>query len=326
MFTLVEDEYARTKIPSTIAFVPNSGESDNNDGTASTTTTTTTNGPCYKILIGDDAETQRASNSPANTISGWGRLFSRHFQEDALAGHEKVEFEVVKPISSLRFRPYLYLTPGESRQLITRRQRFYSTQWPDPLPGQAVIQVSLDGGGRTEGSQAVKKGDEQRKPLLLQLRPEYLTATMIRKMHELAAAQIGDGADITHVVNVVPGELGHRERDALSRAVAGIAGQRVVRTMNRDHAASVAYGLDNWLIYRDGALSGDGIRKVLVLHLEPTDVEVTLIEVDGYLYETLAQVKEYGRFDKKAGDLAVAEDVVGAFLDMEMGMFDGDGG
>ncbi|KAG0219738.1 hypothetical protein BGX33_001055 [Mortierella sp. NVP41] len=274
--TIVRNEYGRTKTPSTIAFI------DKDDPNAARGS--------YKVLIGDDAEAQRANN-PTNTIHDWQRFTFQPLDNEIFAAKiQNLPYKVVRlPVATplmMKLPPYEWCERSAT-----------SRQHPE---SQVMVQVNLQGGR--------ERDEDKERPLFFS--PEKLTALMVRRMKELAESQLG--AEITHAVVVVPGEYNLDSRlairDAVERATAGEGGGglTVLTVRGRHQTPLAAYKvLDGW--YDE--------KIVVVVDVEEGMLEVASMEMESGIFDRMGTVEERGvRFDEEAVDRAVVEYLVEEYL------------
>ncbi|KAF9143719.1 Endoplasmic reticulum chaperone BiP [Mortierella sp. GBA39] len=146
-----------------------------------------------------------------------------------------------------------------------------------------------------------------------------IITTMVRRMRELAEAQIGNDTKITNVVLVVPGGFDYFQKRVVQQAVEVAekkAALKVLRVLGRHIAASIAYGFDNEFIYGDNGIREPGVRELVVVNLEETGFDVGLWELDSGAYDKMGLLERRGGggFDEEAADRAVMERIVDVFL------------
>jgi molecular chaperone DnaK len=104
---------------------------------------------------------------------------------------------------------------------------------------------------------------------------EEVAAYLLRDIKQTASMQLG--LPITRAVITCPAFYGERQRDAV-RVAGELAGLRVERILSEPTAAALNYGLDRRL----------ETRRVAVYDLGGGTFDVSILEVDGSVYEVLA--------------------------------------
>jgi len=106
--------------------------------------------------------------------------------------------------------------------------------------------------------------------------PEQISAMVLEKMK--ATAELALGCEVKKAVVTVPAYFNDAQR-RLTKDAGAIAGLEVMRIINEPTAAALAYGLDK---------SGDTASTVLVFDLGGGTFDVSLLKLDGGLFEVLA--------------------------------------
>jgi heat shock protein 5 len=104
---------------------------------------------------------------------------------------------------------------------------------------------------------------------------EQMCGMILSKLRSIAEARLGE--KVTHAVVTVPVSFTDAQRQAV-RSAGDRAGLSVLRVLNEATAAAIAYGLDRG---NDGA-------NIIVFDLGGTILKVTLLNIDGGVFETLA--------------------------------------
>jgi heat shock protein 1/8 len=106
---------------------------------------------------------------------------------------------------------------------------------------------------------------------------EEISSMILIKMKEIAEAYCG--SKIQNAVISVPARFNHSQRQATMDAGV-IAGLNVMRIINEPTAAAIAYGLDNE--------NGAGEKNVLIFDLGGGTLDVSLLTIDGGIFEVKA--------------------------------------
>jgi heat shock protein 5 len=105
--------------------------------------------------------------------------------------------------------------------------------------------------------------------------PEEISSMILGKMKEIAEDYLGK--KVTHAVVTVPAYFNDAQRQATKDA-GTIAGLNVLRIVNEPTAAAIAYGLDRT----------DGERQIIVYDLGGGTFDVSLLSIEGGVFEVLA--------------------------------------
>jgi heat shock protein 5 len=109
-----------------------------------------------------------------------------------------------------------------------------------------------------------------------QFAPEEVSAMVLAKMKQISEGYIG--REVFDAVVTVPAHFNDAQRQATKDAGA-IAGLNVMRILNEPTAAAIAYGIDK---------KAQGEQIVLVFDLGGGTFDVTLLAIDGGVFEVLA--------------------------------------
>uniref|UniRef100_A0A0E0PLI8 Uncharacterized protein n=1 Tax=Oryza rufipogon TaxID=4529 RepID=A0A0E0PLI8_ORYRU len=157
-------------------------------------------------------------------------------------------------------------TVYDAKRLIGRRFADAEVQRDMRLLPFAVV----DKGGKPHVRVEVRGGDVRL------LSPEEVSAMVLARMKETAEAYLGE--EVTRAVVTVPAYFNDAQRQATKDA-ATIAGLAVERILNEPTAAALAYGVGK---------EGAGGKNVLVFDLGGGTFDVSVLAIDGGVYEVLA--------------------------------------
>lgn len=107
--------------------------------------------------------------------------------------------------------------------------------------------------------------------------PEHIAGLVMGKLRDTAAAKLGE--DVGYAVVTVPTSFNDNQRQAVKDAGATV-GLNVLRIINESTAAVIAYSLDR----------SDDEQNVVILDFGPSKTDVTVVEIDYGVIETLATV------------------------------------
>lgn len=130
----------------------------------------------------------------------------------------------------------------------------------------------MDDGNNKPKIVATVKGEDKRS-----FYPEEISAMVLTKMKEIAEGYLG--YTVQDAVVTVPAYFGDAQRQATKDA-GKIAGLNILRIINEPTAASLAYGLDK--------RKNDAEQKVLIFDLGGGTFDVTVLAIDGGIFEVLA--------------------------------------
>uniref|UniRef100_A0A0D9ZY87 Uncharacterized protein n=1 Tax=Oryza glumipatula TaxID=40148 RepID=A0A0D9ZY87_9ORYZ len=157
-------------------------------------------------------------------------------------------------------------TVYDAKRLIGRRFADAEVQRDMRLLPFAVV----DKGGKPHVRVEVRGGDVRL------LSPEEVSAMVLARMKETAEAYLGE--EVTRAVVTVPAYFNDAQRQATKDA-ATIAGLAVERILNEPTASALAYGVGK---------EGAGGKNVLVFDLGGGTFDVSVLAIDGGVYEVLA--------------------------------------
>jgi len=129
--------------------------------------------------------------------------------------------------------------------------------------------------GDKGGKPAVQIDDVDGKGTTKQFSPEEISGMVLRKMKEIAESFLGQ--EVKNAVVTVPAYFNDAQRQATKDA-GKIAGLTIERVINEPTAAAIAYGLDK----------KDKEENILVFDLGGGTFDVTLLSIDGGVFEVLA--------------------------------------
>jgi L1 cell adhesion molecule like protein len=128
----------------------------------------------------------------------------------------------------------------------------------------------ISGAGEKPIIEVVFKGEAKK------FQPEEISSMVLIKMKEIAEAYLGK--EVKKAVVTVPAYFNDSQRQATKDA-GTIAGLEVQRIINEPTAAAIAYGLDRMT---------EGERNVLIFDLGGGTFDVTLLTIDGGIFEVKA--------------------------------------
>jgi len=143
-----------------------------------------------------------------------------------------------------------------SDETVQRDKKLLSYAVSADSHGRAAVQVDFKGQKRT-------------------FKPEEVSAMILQKMKEVAETAIGE--PVKSAVVTVPAYFNDAQRQATKDA-GQIAGLHIARILNEPTAAAIAYGLDK----------ADAEKKVLVFDLGGGTFDVSLLSIDGGVFEVEA--------------------------------------
>ena len=129
----------------------------------------------------------------------------------------------------------------------------------------------IAGAGDKPLIQVSYKGEEKK------FQPEEISSMVLIKMKEIAEAYLGK--EVKKAVVTVPAYFNDSQRQATKDA-GTISGLEIQRIINEPTAAAIAYGLDS--------KGEDGERNVLIFDLGGGTFDVTLLTIDGGIFEVKA--------------------------------------
>ncbi|QDV66463.1 Chaperone protein dnaK2 [Rosistilla carotiformis] len=125
----------------------------------------------------------------------------------------------------------------------------------------------------------IGKPHYQKRVRLCEVPAEVLTGFLVERLVQNVQHEIGP---LSEVVVTVPAYFDERQRSATQRAVA-LAGIKVLDIINEPTAAAIAAGYQH---LRE--MSDQAVRKILVYDLGGGTFDVTLLEIEGRVFKTLA--------------------------------------
>ncbi|GMI62432.1 hypothetical protein ScalyP_jg3529 [Parmales sp. scaly parma] len=128
----------------------------------------------------------------------------------------------------------------------------------------------------------VKSGPKR---VVKKISPEEVSGMVLRKMKETAEAFLGQ--EVKHAVVTVPAYFNDAQRQATKDA-GKIAGLNVERVINEPTAAAIAYGLDKAKLGSNSNSNSAAEENVLVFDLGGGTFDVTLLTIDGGVFEVRA--------------------------------------
>ena len=119
----------------------------------------------------------------------------------------------------------------------------------------------------------------------VEVRPEEISAAVLRHMKSIAEDYLGE--PVEKAVITVPAYFNDAQRQA-TKSAGAIAGLDVLRIINEPTAAALAYGLDMGKGVQGGFADNSDGRNVIVFDLGGGTFDVSLLNIDGGIFEVLA--------------------------------------